>query len=104
ALNQLTKITDSLAGPTQLAYDGNGNRLSMTDARNNTTSYIYSEMDRVATRTDPLMRPETYGYDNNGNPTSFTDRKSQATSSTHDALDRPTLVTYQDNSTTSYTW
>jgi len=104
ALNQLTKITDSLAGPTQLVYDGNGNLLSLTDARNNTTSYIYSNMDRVATRTDPLMRPETYGYDNNGNPTSFTDRKSQATSTTYDALDRPTLTTYQDNSTTSYTW
>ena len=50
------------------------------------------------------MRQESYGYDSNGNRNAFTDRKGQVTSTIYDALDRPTLVTYQDSSTTGYTW
>lgn len=76
----------------------------MTDARNNATSYVYDNMDRVQTRTDPLLRSETYTYDSNGNLATFTDRKSQVTSRTYDALDRLTQLTYSDGLMTTYSW
>ena len=58
ALNQLTKVTDSLGGLTQFTYDPNGNLLNVTDARSNGTSYVYNSMDRATTRTDPLLHQQ----------------------------------------------
>ena len=103
-MNRLTAATDPLGGVTGFGYDPNGNLLSVTDARNNPTTYAYNNMDRLETRTDPLLKTESYTYDNNGNPTQFSDRKQQPTSSTYDALDRRTAVTYADGSTTTYTY
>src|SRR5882724_7947871 len=100
ALNRQTGSTDPLQGVTALSYDANGNLLSVTDARNSVTSYIYDNMDRVTTRRDPLLHDETYQYNLISNLTQTTDRKGQITTLSYDALNRLTQVTYADTSTT----
>jgi len=64
---------------TAFGYDANGNLLSVTDARNSVTSYVYDNLDRATTRRDPLLHDEAYQYDLNGNLTQVTDRKGQVT-------------------------
>jgi uncharacterized protein RhaS with RHS repeats len=61
-------------------------------------------MDRVDTRTDSLSRDESFAYDENGNLAQHTDRKEQVTTYAYDPLDRRNLVTYDDSSTTVYTF
>ena len=63
----------------------------MTDALSQTTTYTYDNMDRVDTRTDPLTIRQ-HG------PGGYSDR------SAYDAFDRRTLTTYDDSSTTAYTY
>ncbi len=72
----------------------------ITDAKNQTTTYTYDEMDRLKTRTDALSRTESYAYDKNGNLTKLTDRKSQVATFSYDMLNRRTGVTYPDSSVT----
>jgi YD repeat-containing protein len=89
-LNGVASVTDPIGGQTTFSYDGNGNLLTLTDARSNTTTYTYNSMDRVATRTDPLTRQESYAYDNNGNLSQVTNRKSQVTAYAYDrSIGRP---------------
>ena len=98
-------------GETTFTYDGNGNLLTLTDARSKTTTWTYDGMDRVETRTDPLTRDESFVYDLMGNLTSWTDRKGQVTTYQYDALNRQTFVgfgttgappTYASTITTTY--
>ncbi|HEX6288082.1 MAG TPA: hypothetical protein VFZ66_02780 [Herpetosiphonaceae bacterium] len=79
---------DALGNPSTYTYDPNGNLLSLTDARGNTTRSTYDAMDRIATRTDPLGRVQRFRYDPNGNLLSQTDRKGQVPSFRYDALDQ----------------
>jgi len=39
--NKPTTVTDAEGNATQLAYDGKGNLLSITDANNRTTTFTY---------------------------------------------------------------
>ncbi|MCI0717747.1 MAG: peptidoglycan-binding protein [Acidobacteria bacterium] len=71
----------------------------MTDARGNTTSYTYDNMDRLATRTDPLLNSESYQYDLAGNLTQFTDRRSKVTKFTYDDKQRLGSVDFGWNGT-----
>ena len=77
-----------------MTYEKNGNLLTLTDARNNTTTYTYDNMDRPTTRKDPLLAIESYQYDGNGNRTQFTDRRNKVTTSQYDELDRLTFIGY----------
>jgi RHS repeat-associated protein len=113
-LNQITQITDPLQGVTSVSYDGNGNRLTVKDARqqgtNNKTVYTYDNFDHVQTRTDPLLRQESYLFDQLGNLTSFTDRRGKLTTFQYDGINRRTFAgfgtlpgpTYE--STVNYTY
>jgi len=60
-------------------------------------------MDRVVTRTDPLQRQEFYQYDLTGNLTQFTDRRGIATTFQYDTLYRPTSVSFETESSITYT-
>ena len=67
-----SEIIEHSGATTELSYDPNGNLLSVKDARNQTTSFTYDNMDRVVSGTDPLQGPtstETYslsqGYRSN---------------------------------------
>ncbi|MEX5216842.1 MAG: hypothetical protein NW701_03355 [Nitrospira sp.] len=97
---RVTQIPDALGGLTSFSYDNNGNLLTVTDAKNQSTSYTYDEMDRLKTRMDALSRTESYQYDANGNLSKFTDRKSQVATFSYDTLNRRTGATYPDSSVT----
>ncbi|NJM42671.1 MAG: RHS repeat protein [Anaerolineae bacterium] len=102
--NLMTKATDAQGNMTQMAYDLNGNLLSVTDARNNITRFDYDSSDRVITRTDPLLAGDTYAYDLNGNMTQMKDRKGQATTMQYDLLNRRTQATFADGGVITYTY
>jgi YD repeat-containing protein len=72
----------------------------VTDAKNQTTTYTYDNMDRLATRKDALNRTESYQYDLAGNLSQFTDRKNQGSTFQYDALNRRTQATYADATAT----
>jgi len=87
-----------LEGPdgslTSYTYDGNGNRLTQTDALDQTRRYEYDALDRRRATEYADGARETYTYDENGNQTGQTDAKGQVTTWEYDALDRETLRTY----------
>jgi RHS repeat-associated protein len=97
-LNQLTQITDPLQGVTTLNYDGNGNLLTVQDARqqgtNNKTVYTYDNFDHLQTRTDPLSRQEAYVFDQIGDLISFTDRRGKLSTYQYDGIGRRTFAGY----------
>ena len=63
----MKKVTDPLTGITQYTYDGNGNLLTVMDAKNQTTTFVYDDRNRLISTTDPLGKIETYSYDGNDN-------------------------------------
>src|SRR5437016_3163733 len=99
-LNRVTQIQDALGGLTSFTYDPNGNLLTVTDAKTQTTTYTYDDMDRLLTRKDGLNRAESYEYDKAGNLSKVTDRKNQVATFAHDSLNRRTSATYPDASVT----
>jgi RHS repeat-associated protein len=82
--NQLnvTARTDALNHTTTFTYDGNGNRLTETDATG-TVTYTYNQFAEVLTRTDQMSGVTTNTYDAQGNLLT-----------TKDALNNTTTFTY----------
>jgi YD repeat-containing protein len=56
-------------GVTRYGYDGNGNLLTVNDAKNQITTFAYDSRNRLGSTTDPLGKVETYTYDGNDNLT-----------------------------------
>ncbi|NJN66382.1 MAG: hypothetical protein HC884_06535 [Chloroflexaceae bacterium] len=81
-----TMETDPLGRIVQHTYDGVGNRISTTDARNQTTRYEYDHKDRLIRFTDPMGHRTTYAYDPNDNRTRVTDAAGNTTSFTYNQL------------------
>ena len=73
----------------EFAYDGNGNRVKLTETENGTvkeTAYTYDKNNRLLTEKTGSQAQITYSYDNNGNMTG----KSDGTVQTFDTLNRMT--------------
>ncbi len=77
---------------TLTAYDGLGNRVSVTDPNGLQTTYQYDAVYRLLTETDPLSHATRYGYDLSGNRDSLTDAEGVVTRFEYDALARLTAV------------
>jgi RHS repeat-associated protein len=95
-------VTDPAGNTTSYTYDGNGNIITVTDAKGQVFAFEYDNMDRRTSQTDPLGRKETYTYNANGNVASVTDAKGQTTTFTYDAADRLIKVLYPDGSAKEY--
>ncbi len=84
--------------------DGNGNQSSMTDARNNTTAFVYDSVNRK-TRTnfaDATFTETT--YDSLGRKTAEKDQAGKVTQFVYDSVGRLTKVIDALNQETRYTY
>ncbi|MDP2938467.1 MAG: RHS repeat-associated core domain-containing protein [Candidatus Omnitrophota bacterium] len=89
---------------TTFSYDLNGNRASVTDANNKTTTYVYDERDLIWKTTDALNNTTEYAYDHNGNLDNIKDSRSNETNYAYDSFDRLQTTTYADASYAQYTY
>ena len=85
-----------LLRPTRTAK---GNRLTLTDPVNNTTTWVYDGLDRVISETNSLNQTRYFEYDAAGNVTQFTDRNGRVTTYDYDNLQRRTTETWLDGAT-----
>jgi RHS repeat-associated protein len=93
-LNRLTSVTDARDEVTTFEYDANGNLTKITDPRNNITEFAYDAMNQMFEREDQLDHVDTYTFDPNGNVETWTDRRGNVMVYCHDALDRVTFAGY----------
>jgi len=74
-----------------------GNRLSVTDAKNNTTTYTYNNIGEVLTETQPDNTKTTWTYDYLGRIATRKDGMNHLTSYVYDSLGRLTNKNYSLN-------
>ncbi len=105
-LGRVTRVRYPNGQPTvSYAYDGNGNRISMTDQRG-TTIYQYDRQNRLIGVFTPLGSnyiPVTYGYDKAGRLTSLATPDGRTVLYQYDADGRMTRVT-DGADVTTYTY
>ena len=89
---------------TSYVYDFSGNLLSVTDAKNQVTSYQYDDLNRLVKTTLPDGTYTVKAYDAVGNLVSSTDPAGKTTTYSYDTLYRLANLTYPDSSTVAYTY
>jgi RHS repeat-associated protein len=91
------KVTSSFA------YDGAGNVVAATDARNQTTRYFYYSNGLLKRRLDPDGLSETYEYDRTGKAyVAVTDRAGRTTRSYLNIFDKPYRTEYPDGTVQTF--
>lgn len=85
------------------AYDANGNQISFRNASNNTTTYAFDALNRLAMVTDALSKNASTGYDKRDNVTSQSDYKNIVTSYVYNGFNQLIQSSSPDTGTTIYT-
>jgi RHS repeat-associated protein len=83
---------------TTYTYDGNGNRVGMTDPMGHTTTAVYDARDLLWRATDANNHTVQYAYDGNQNLVAMTDELGRNTGFEFDGFNRPVKKTYADES------
>ncbi|MEW6248330.1 MAG: hypothetical protein AB1555_16700 [Nitrospirota bacterium] len=104
AFNRLKKVTDPANGVTLYTYDGNGNLLTVKDAKNQVTTFAYDPVNRLASTTDPLGKTESYTYNGADNLLTRVTPKNETISFAYDAVNQLLSKTLPGNLLTSYTY
>lgn len=99
----LKDIGFSAAQATTYGYDGNGNRVSSTDARNYTTGFAFDALNRLIAVTDPLGKAAATGYDARDNITSRSDFRGLVTRYSYNGFNQVVAVTSPDTGITTFT-
>ncbi|MBI4656491.1 MAG: fibronectin type III domain-containing protein [Elusimicrobia bacterium] len=110
-LGNLTQVTDAMNGLAKYSYTnggcaacGGGDLLgSVTDAKNQTTSFSYDLQRRLTSVTNPVAAKRSFAYDTKSNLTSVTDAKGQTITFTYDNMDRLITKTLPEG-TVNYTY
>ncbi|HXQ92906.1 MAG TPA: hypothetical protein VN739_07845, partial [Nitrososphaerales archaeon] len=89
---------------TTYSYDKSQNRLSITDAVNNVTSYKYDDLNRLILTTFPDSNAESRSYDTAGNAVGIVDPNGKVMNYTFDSLNRLLIVTYPGHLLENYTF
>jgi RHS repeat-associated protein len=93
-------MTDAAGRVTRMTYSPTGQILSVTNARNETTTYDYDQFGYLIRVTGPVAgATTTYEYDVVGRVRKVTDSDGYAVTTEYDALDRPVRMTYPDGTT-----
>ena len=107
AFGNLTQTSAPLGRVTSSTYDGNGNKISDTDARGNTTNYQYDALNRLILTTYPDRTTASKTYDFRNNVVTRPTRP-DTSPSRYDLAGRQTSVTQaygtSNATTTSYTY
>ncbi|MHB0914897.1 MAG: DUF6531 domain-containing protein, partial [Thermoleophilia bacterium] len=111
AIDDLLSVTSQVTDPgtgqpvdvaTSYTYDANGNRTSMTDPENKTTTYEYTPMDKLERTTDALGNTVEHTYDAAQNRTGTKDRNNKWTYFAYDLNNRLISATDPENKVTTY--
>lgn len=105
SLNRLTAAIRDYAGTSSntsqatssYSYDARGNRLSITDPDNLSTSYTYDGLNDLRAIGSPDTGNASYTYDSGGNKKTAVDARGIQTNYAYDALNRLTTITYPTN-------
>jgi RHS repeat-associated protein len=101
--NKVTTIVDQLHQMTTLGYDAAGNLISLSDAVNPATIFVYDSTGELTTTKDALGNPTSLSY-TNGNLTSTTDALSNTTTRVFDGAGRQTSVSNPLGHTLHYSY
>ncbi|PHR01351.1 MAG: hypothetical protein COB29_14745, partial [Sulfitobacter sp.] len=109
AMGQVLAIRQAVGTPIEITsqrntYDLNGNILTVQDARNNSTSYIYDGYSRLSQTDYPDGTTESNSYDTLGNVLQFVTRAGKNIDFAYDALNRLKSRAPQGQAVISYSY
>ena len=99
--NYVTEVKDPAGNTVSYGYDAVGNNTSVTDGKQNQTSYDYNGNNQLTKVTDPNLNVTSYGYDGEGNLTSVTNAKNDTTNYTYNESNQVSDFTNPLNQTTA---
>jgi RHS repeat-associated protein len=101
---QLAEHAGAGAYPLTFGYDLAGNRTTMTDGNQSTTTWEFDALNRVTRKLYADGKDAAYTYDGAGNLLSRRDGKQQTTAYLYNAYQQPTLVDYPTNPDVSFAY
>jgi RHS repeat-associated protein len=102
ALGRLLRDTAGAGQTNNYSYDGNGNRVTVTDPLTRLTTQAFDALNRVVRITDPAKGVTSTSYDAHGRPTSVTDPNGGSTIYVYDGFGDVIQRVSSDTGTTIY--
>ncbi|MBI3352238.1 MAG: hypothetical protein HY036_06640, partial [Nitrospirae bacterium] len=100
----LVSTTDPLGNKTSIAYNLQGQPVSVTDVLNNTTQFVYDTYGNLVTTIDPLGNQTSRYYDLVSRLINLTDATGKTVQYGYDPLNRVTQITDAVNGITAFSY